>query len=98
MTDNDYRKAIILVLLALSAAFDTIDHVVLLRLMESRLSITGNVLNWFQSYLTNRTQKVSVGKSLSSLYHLLCGVHQGSVLGPILIQFTFYQRPKYGTL
>ena len=53
LTDIDYRKGVILVLLNLFTAFDTVDHVVLLRLMESRLGITGTVLNWIQSYLTN---------------------------------------------
>ena len=46
-TDIEIRKGVILVLLDLSAAFDTIDHLVLLRLMESRLGITRTRLNWF---------------------------------------------------
>ena len=52
---SDYRKCVILALLDLSAALDTTEHGVLLNLMESRLEITGTVLNWLQSYLSNRT-------------------------------------------
>ena len=94
---NDLLRAVdthggaILVLLDLSAAFDTIDHQRLLHTLESSFGIKGKVLDWFQSYLTGRTQTVQIKKSTSEPHELKYGVPQGSVLGPIL--FTIYTTP-----
>ena len=94
---NDLLQAVdthggaILVLLDLSAAFDTIDHHCLLHILESSFGIQGNVLAWFQSYLTGRTQTVRIKKCTSEPHELKYGVPQGSVLGPIL--FTIYTTP-----
>ena len=91
---NDLLQAVdthggaILVLLDLSAAFDTIDHDKLLHLLESSFGIGGTVLSWFNSYLKDRTQTVQIGSALSKDQNLSFGVPQGSVLGPIL--FTIY--------
>jgi hypothetical protein len=85
------RKTTILVLLDLSAAFDTIDHDVLLNRLSSRFGLKGTVLNWFQSYLTERIQCVVVESSRSSKLKLHQGVPQGSVLGPVC--FTLYTTP-----
>ena len=87
--DND--EYVLLVLLDLSAAFDTIDHKTLLNILGTRLGITGTVLKWFHSYLTERTQAVVINGIESELVRLLFGVPQGSVLGPIL--FTIYTSP-----
>ena len=76
----DQKKESYLVLLDLSAAFDTVDHEQLLQRMQHRLGIGGTALSWFRSYLTGRTQKVLIGDSLSALVYLLFGVPQGSVL------------------
>jgi len=73
-----------LVLLDLSAAFDTVDHEVLLKRLDISYGVTGCALKWFQSYLCGRTQHVRLGLTKSSIVRLLCGVPQGSVLGPIL--------------
>ena len=81
----------ILVLLDLSAAFDTIDHSILFHRMYTRFGITGIALNWFKSYLTNRSQVVTIGDCCSAPKTLNFGVPQGSVLGPIL--FTIYTTP-----
>jgi len=67
-----------LVLLDLSAAFDTVDHSILFQ----RLS--GSASQWFESYLHSRSQYVQRGQMRSAVKHLLCGVQQGSALGPIL--------------
>ena len=86
---NDLLQAVdthggaILVLLDLSAAFDTIDHHCLLHILESSFGIQGNVLARFQSYLTGRTQTVHIKKCTSEPHELKYGVPQGSVLGPI---------------
>ena len=94
---NDLLRAVdthggaILVLLDLSAAFDTIDHQRLLHTLESSFGVKGKVLDWFQSYLTGRTQTVQINKSTSEPHELKYGVPQGSVLGPIL--FTIYTTP-----
>ncbi|PIK56598.1 reverse transcriptase-like protein [Apostichopus japonicus] len=79
---------VILVLLDLSAAFDIVD---LLCRMRGRLGINGTALNWFRSYLTNRSQSVNIHGTRSSSCVLKYGVPQGSVLGPLL--FLTYVLP-----
>jgi len=80
----------VLVLLVLTAVFDTLDHTVLISRLESYVGIPGPILNWFKSYLTNRSSAV-VGDAFSSCASLSCGVRQGSILGPIL--FSLYMLP-----
>jgi len=71
------------VLLDLTAAFDTVDHNVLLNVLEKRFAVGGAALDWFHSYLTGRTQSVSFDKCESVRYPVDCSVPQGSVLGRI---------------
>ena len=75
----------------LSAAFDTVDHNILLNRLEQRLGITDKCLMWFRSYLHNCKQSVSINSVTSSQKDLCCGVPQGSVLGPKL--FNVYMLP-----
>ena len=63
-----------LVLLDLSAAFDTVDHEILLQRLHIRYGINGPVLQWFRSYVVGRTQHVRRGSTISSTVHLACGV------------------------
>jgi retron-type reverse transcriptase len=94
---NDILEAVdgeggaILMLLDLSAAFDTIDHQLLLHHLQHRVGISNLALDWFTSYLCNRNQRVRVRSALSSPHKLQFGVPQGSVLGPLL--FTIYTHP-----
>ena len=73
-----------LCLLDLSAAFDTVDHQLLLTQLEGRFGVVGKALDWFQSYLHGRSYSVTYGSSSSNVVHLACSVPQGSVLGPLL--------------
>ena len=73
-----------LTLLDLSAAFDTVDHLILLRRLKTSYGFNGVVHMWISSYLANRTQYVRCSGSRSTPLLVLCGVPQGSVLGPIL--------------
>ena len=75
----------------MSAAFDTIDHKLLITRLESLYGISGTALSWFLSYLTARTQAVTIGDYQSQTSPLSCGVPQGSVLGPVL--FILYTKP-----
>ena len=87
----DEGREVLLLLLDLSAAFDTIDHQILVTRLSERYGITATALQWVTSYLTDRTQKVSINGHTSNETKLLCGVPQGSVLGPLL--FTLYTAP-----
>ena len=78
----------LLVLLALSAAFDTIEHSILLNVLRQDFGVVGTALNWFDSFLSGRKQRILVGDKTSDDFNLNCGVPQGSCMGPIL--FTLY--------
>jgi hypothetical protein len=87
----DNHQAAVLVLLDLSAAFDTVDHDILLTTLETHVGITGKALDWFKSYLSSRYQYVCINGIYSEKKKLKCGVPQGSVLGPDL--FAIYSLP-----
>ena len=78
-------------LLDQSAALHTIDHGTLLDCLSYWFGVGGIILDWFKSYLSDRSQYFKIGFILSDAKKLLFGVHQGSVLGPVL--FSLYTTP-----
>ena len=76
-------KHILLVLLDLSAAFDSVDHEILIDKLHM-IGVRGDALSWVESYLSARTQVIRIGEDTSQPIHLPCGVPQGSVLGTLL--------------
>ena len=96
----DSREVVLLVLLDFSAAFDTIDHDVLLSRLEKNLGIYGNVFKWVHSYLNNRFTQVHIDGFFSEARPLSYGLPQGSVVGPLM--YVIYTLPigdiirKYG--
>ena len=91
LQELDRKLNIILVLLDLSAAFDTVDHSLLLRRLSERIGIKGIALDWFSSYLSERQHRVLIDDQFSEMFTVHYGVPQGSVLGPLL--FMLYLLP-----
>ena len=87
----DNKGVTLLVLLDLSAAFDTIEHSILLNILKQDFGVAGAALNWFDSFLSGRKQRILVGDKTSDDFNLNCGVPQGSCMGPVL--FTLYTSP-----
>ena len=86
----DSKQALFLVLLDLSSAFDTVDHLLLVKCPKS-CGVEGIALEWLSSYLADRSQSVKISESTSSPAALNFGVPQGSVLGPL--SFSIYFSP-----
>uniref|UniRef100_A0A3B5PWV6 Reverse transcriptase domain-containing protein n=1 Tax=Xiphophorus maculatus TaxID=8083 RepID=A0A3B5PWV6_XIPMA len=87
----DSGNHVVLILLDLTAAFDTVDHGILISRLHHVVGIGGTVLKWFRSYLEERTISVKIGDSESSAASMPYGVPQGSILGPLL--FSLYLLP-----
>jgi len=81
LCEIDNQKCVILLLLDMSAAFDTVDHKLLLERKAKGYGVKGNALKWFRSYLQERKQFVMIDGTKTEIHY---GVPQGSVLGPIL--------------
>jgi len=88
---NDKGSAALLVSLDLSAAFDCIDHEILIQRLASDFGVVGIASSWVRSFITGRTQRVVIGGSVSRQETCRWGVPQGSVLGPAL--FSLYTAP-----
>ena len=73
-----------LLLLDLSAAFDTVNIDILLNILSTEIGIGGTALQWFRSFLTSRTMCVKINDDYSETFILEFGIPQGSVLGPLL--------------
>ena len=82
-TELSDGKNVLLVLLDSSAAFDTVDHGILLDRLNNEYLIKGKALQLIASYLKERSFKVTINASQSSSKILDWGVPQGSLLGPI---------------
>ena len=89
--NSDANKVSILILLDLSAAFDTIDHDILINRLEKHIGFSECVLNWFKTYIRGRKYYVSLGGHVSEKHRSCYGVAQGSCLGPLL--FSLYMLP-----
>ena len=84
-----------LILLDLSSAFDTVDHVVLLEVLEERFGVKNVELEWARSYLSDRTRCFCVASQTSTPVQLTCSVPQGSVIDPVIGRRCVHGRRGY---
>lgn len=91
MTSLHHRQCVFLVLLDLSAAFDTVSHGILFQRMQQELGITGTALQWVKSYFSGRTTSICINGCHSAKCPLDFGLPQGSIVG--LVSFSIYTIP-----
>ena len=91
LREVDQGRVVLLAMLDLTAAFDTINHETLIRRLNITFGVSGSPLDWFKSYIQHRNSRVCIGNALSDEVHLECGTPQGSIMGPL--QFTSYIQP-----
>ena len=97
--DNVYKSldlgsSTLLITLDLSAAFDNIDHRILLNRLHTRLGISSTALDWIRSYLPHRSQFVCIHYAKSGIAGCSMGAHQCSVIGPVPFPFIYHTLPK----
>ena len=80
----------------LSSAFDSIEHSILLNILQQDFGVVASALDWFDSFLSGRKQRILVGDKTSHDFNLNCGVPQGSCMGHIL--FTLYVFPLFNII
>ena len=87
--DMNRQHVMLLVLLDLSSAFDTVVHDIMIRRLAMSFGITGTALQWLRSYLSGHSQHVIVSGERSENLNLPFGVPQGSCLGPFTFHLVF---------
>ncbi len=96
LRNMEQQKVTLLVLIDLSAAFDTVDHSIAMDILHSRFGLSETVLDWHRSYLSGRRQCVLINGVRSVVSELAYGVPQGSCLGPII--FTQYASSLFDVI
>ena len=96
LMNMDKQRITMLVLLDLSAAFDTIDYGILGQIFEHKFKVKGTAADWFVTYLTNRQQRVQIDDVMSEPHDVKFGVPQGSCAGPVI--FLSYLSSLYDVI
>ena len=91
---SDKGEVTCLLLLDYSAAFDTVDHDILLTILEDSFGITDTALDWIWSFLARRYQIFQVGQDKSSRVIVLYGLPQGMIIGPLM--YILYTAETWG--